>query len=127
MADHLRTELVLAALEMALWNQRPAPGVIHHSDQGCQSTSVTFGHRCTEAGIALSMGSVGDCYDNAFAEDFFATLECELLDRHRFKIKLDARLAVFDYLETFYNCERRHSASDYRAPAEYEQAAVEAA
>jgi putative transposase len=127
MADHLRTALVLSALEMALWNRRPGPGLVHHSDQGCQYTSITFGHRCTEAGITLSMGSVGDCYDNALAEAFFATLECELLNRHRFKTKLDARLAIFDYLETFYNRERRHSALGYLAPAAYEQAATEAA
>jgi putative transposase len=121
MADHLRTELVLSALEMALWNRRPGPGLIHHSDHGCQYTSISFGHRCREAGIAPSMGSVGDCYDNALAESFFATLECELLDRQRFRTKTEARLAIFDYIETFYNRERRHSALDYRSPAAYER------
>jgi Integrase core domain len=80
MADNLRTELVLSALEMALWRRRPAAGVIHHYDHG-QYTSIAFGQRCREAGVAPSMGSVGDCYDNALAESFFATLECELLDR----------------------------------------------
>jgi putative transposase len=122
MADHLRTELVLSALEMALWNRRPEPGLIHHSDQGCQYTSVTFGHRCREAGIAPSMGSAGDCYDNALAESFFATLECELLDRQRFRNRTEARMAIFDYLETFYNRQRRHSALEYLSPADYEQA-----
>ncbi len=120
MADHLRTELVLCALEMALWRRRPDAGVIHHSDQGCQYTSIAFGQRCREAGIAPSRGSVGDCYDNALAESFFATLECELLDRQRFKTRTDARLALFDYLEVFYNRERRHSRLGYLSPAAFE-------
>ena len=83
MATHLRTELVLDALEMALSQRRPTE-VIHHSDQGCQYTSIAFGQRCKTAGVRPSMGSVGDCYDNAMCESFFATLECELLDRVRF-------------------------------------------
>ena len=127
MADHLRTELVLAALEMALWRRRPEDGVIHHSDQGCQYTSIAFGQRCREAGVAPSMGSVGDCYDNALAESFFATLECELLDRQRFKTRTDARLALFDYLEVFYNRERRHSRLGYLSPVAFENQVREAA
>jgi putative transposase len=127
MADHLRTELDLSALEMAVWRRRPEPGVIHHSDQGCQYTSIAFGQRCREAGIAPSMGSVGDCYDNALAEAFFATLECELLDRQRFKNRTEARLALFDYLEVFYNRERRHSRLGYLSPAAFEQQREEAA
>jgi putative transposase len=83
MATHLKTELVLDALEMALWNRRPAPGLIHHSDHGCQYASLAFGRRCREAGIAASMGTVGDCFDNAMCESFFASLECELIDRRR--------------------------------------------
>ena len=83
MAVHLRATLVLDALEMALEQRRPQ-AVIHHSDQGCQYTSLAFGHRCRIAGVRPSMGSVGDCYDNAMAESFFATLECELLGRSRF-------------------------------------------
>ena len=83
MADHLRTELVLDALDMAVGQRRPA-SVIHHSDQGCQYTSLAFSERCRQSGVAPSMGSVGDCYDNAMAESFFATLECKLLDRTRF-------------------------------------------
>ena len=83
MANHLRTELILDALEMALARRKPK-SVIHHSDQGCQYTSLAFGSRCREEGIRPSMGSVGDCYDNAMCESFFATLECELLDKHRF-------------------------------------------
>jgi putative transposase len=121
MADHLRTELVLAALEMALWNRRPAPGVVHHSDHGCQYTALAFGTRCQQADITPSMGSVGDCYDNAITESFFATLECELLDRQPFRTHSAARTALFDYIEGFYNTQRRHSALGYLSPAAYER------
>jgi putative transposase len=121
MADHLRTELVVDALDMAIWRRRPATGLIHHSDQGCQYTSLTFGRRCREAGISPSMGSVGDCFDNAMAESFFATLECELLDRTRFATRTQARTAVFDYLEGFYNPHRRHSALGQLSPANFER------
>lgn len=124
MADHLRTELVLAALEMALWNRRPAPGVIHHSHQGCQYTALAFGQRCQQAGVLPSMGSVGDCYDNAITEPFFATLECELLARHPFRTHGAARAAIFAYLEGFYNLHRRYSALGYRSPAAYEREAT---
>jgi putative transposase len=127
MADHLRTELVLDALEMALWNRRPAGGVIHHSDHGCQYTSLAFGTRCRRAGITLSMGSVGDCYDNAMAESFFATLECELIARNRWRTHTEARMAVFDFIEGFYNPRRRHSALAYLSPAEYERRHLEPA
>jgi putative transposase len=123
MASHLRTELVLDALEMALWNRRPGPGLIHHSDHGCQYTSVAFGRRCREAGIAASMGSVGDCFDNAMAESFFASLECELIDRSRWRTHTDARMAIFDYIECFYNPRRRHSALGYLSPAQFERRA----
>jgi putative transposase len=98
MAGHLRTELVLDALNMAIGQRRPTQ-VIHHSDQGCQYTSVAFGLRCREVGIRPSMGSVGDAYDNALCESFFASLECELLDRRRFATQAEARLAVFEYIE----------------------------
>jgi putative transposase len=121
MADHLRTELVVDALEMALWNRRPTTEVIHHSDHGCQYTSLAFGRRCRQAGIAVSMGSVGDCYDNAMAESFFATLECELIARSRWRTHAEARMAVFDFIEGFYNPRRRHSALAYLSPAEYER------
>ena len=120
MANHLRTELVLEALNMALWRRRPQE-VIHHSDQGCQYTSIAFGSRCREAGVRPSMGSVGDCFDNAMCESFFATLECELLDRRRFPTQAEARVAVFDFIEGFYNTQRRHSALDYLAPIAYER------
>jgi putative transposase len=120
MAAHLRTELVLDALDMALGRRRPQ-GVIHHSDQGCQYTSIAFGLRCREAGVQPSVGSVGDAYDNALCESFFATLECELLERQRFATQAAARLAVFDYIEGWYNPRRRHSAFDYLSPMAYEK------
>jgi len=120
METHLRTELVLAALNMAVAQRRPTD-VIHHSDQGCQYTSVAFGKRCAEAGVRPSMGSIGDAYDNALCESFFATLECELLDRYRFHTQVEARLAVFDFIEGWYNPRRRHSALDYRSPMIFER------
>ncbi|WP_079045637.1 IS3 family transposase [Carbonactinospora thermoautotrophica] len=121
MADHLRAELVVDALEMAIWNRRPAPGLIHHSDQGVQYTSLAFGRRCAQAGIRPSMGSIGDALDNAITEAFFATLECELLHRHRFATRSQAKAAIFDFIEGWYNPRRRHSALDYLSPAEYER------
>jgi hypothetical protein len=120
MATHLRTELVLAALNMAI-EQRQPQGAIHHSDQGCQYTAVAFGLRCREAGIRPSMGSVGDCYDNALCESFFATLECELLDRVTLRTPTEARAAVFDFVEGWYNSRRRHSALDYESPLAFER------
>ncbi|HTK57212.1 MAG TPA: IS3 family transposase [Gemmatimonadales bacterium] len=122
MAVHLRTELVLEALNMALWQRRPGE-VIHHSDQGTQYTSIAFGLRCQEAGVRPSMGSVGDCFDNALCESFFATLECELLDRRKFKTQAEARHAVFEFVESWYNPRRRHSALGYLSPAEFEKRA----
>lgn len=120
MATHLRTELVVAALEMALHRRRPT-NVIHHSDQGTQYTSFAFGQRCKQANVRPSMGSVGDCFDNAMCESFFASLECELLDRYRFRSPDEARLRVFEYIEGFYNTRRRHSALDYQSPMNYER------
>jgi putative transposase len=119
METHLRTGLVLAALNMAVAQRQPTQ-VIHHSDQGCQYTSLAFGSRCREAGIRPSMGSVGDAYDNALCESFFATLECELLDRHRFATPTQARSAVFDFIEGWYNPRRRHSSLEYLSPVGYE-------
>ena len=120
MATTLHTQVVLDALSMALW-QRRAKDVIHHSDQGSQYTSIEFGKRCRETGVRPSMGSVGDAYDNAMAESFFATLECELLARRSFPTRNAARLALFDYIEGFYNTHRRHSALDYLSPLAYER------
>jgi putative transposase len=95
--------------------------VLRRSVDSAQYTSIAFGRRCREAGIALSMGSTGDCFDNAMAESFFASLETELLDRTSFRTRADARLAVFDYIEAFYNPHRRHSAIGYLSPAEFER------
>jgi putative transposase len=120
MATHLRTELVLEALNMAIGQRRPA-AVIHHSDHGSQYTSIAFGLRCRDAGVRPSMGSVGDCFDNAMCESFFATLECELLDRRHFKTQIEARMAVFEFIEGWYNPHRRHSAINYLSPIDYER------
>jgi putative transposase len=124
MATHLRTSLVVTALAMAVRQRRPQ-GVIHHSDQGCQYTAIEFGRRCREAHVRPSMGSVGDCYDNAMCESFFATLECELLDRVTLRTPADARRAVFDFIEGWYNPTRRHSKLDYLSPVEFERRATE--
>ena len=121
MTDHLRSELVIETVDMAVWRRRPTPGVIHHADQGSQDASLAFGRRLREAGLVGSMGSRGDCFDNATAESFFATLECELLARHRFPTRSAARLALFDDIEGFSNMHRRHSALGYLSPAAYER------
>ena len=118
--EDLRAELVIAALDMAL-AQRDASEVIHHSDHGSQYTSVAFGKRCEQMGVRPSMGTVGDAYDNAMAESFFATLECELLDRRVFKTKAEARTALFSYIEAWYNPRRRHGSIGYLAPTEFER------
>jgi len=120
MATHLRTELVLDALNMAVWQRRPQQ-VIHHSDQGTQYTSIAFGLRCREVGVRPSMGSVGDAYDNALCESFFATLECELLDLQRFPTQAEAKMAVFDFIEGFYNPRRRHSSLGQKSPVNFER------
>jgi putative transposase len=119
MANHLRAELVLDAMEMAVGQRRPKD-VIHHSDQGSQYTSVAFGRRCGEAGVRPSMGSVGDAYDNAMAESFFSTLEAELLSRRRFASQAEAKMACFSYIEGWYNPVRLHSGLGYRSPITYE-------
>ena len=120
-ANHLRADLVVDALDMALGQRRPPDGVIVHSDQGSQYTSVAFGKRCKEAGVRPSMGSVGDAYDNAMCESFFATLECELLNRRRFASQAEARVACFSFIEGWNNPVRRHSALNYRSPIRYDQ------
>jgi putative transposase len=119
MENHLRAELVLQALNMALYQRRPSE-VIHHSDQGCQYTSIAFGLRCREAAVHPSMGSVGDAYDNALCESFFATLECELLERNRFRTQVEARMAVFQFIEGWYNPHRLHSGLRYLSPINFE-------
>ncbi len=120
MAGHLRTDLVLAALDMAVAQRKP-DGVVHHSDHGCQYTSLAFGARCREAGVRPSLGSIGDCFDNAMCESFFATLECELIDRRRWATKAEARMALFQFIEGWYNPRRRHSALGYDSPITHEQ------
>jgi len=122
MGHNLKAQLVLDAMNMAIAQRRPRD-VIHHSDQGSQYTSIAFGLRCKEAGVRPSMGSVGDAYDNAMCESFFATLECELLDRRKFQTKAEARMAVFQFIEGWYNPGRRHSALGYMSPINYERSA----
>jgi putative transposase len=121
MRDEMPAELVVDALEMAINRRRPAGQLVHHSDQGSQYVALIFGQRLRKAGIAQSMGSKGDCYDNAVCESFHATLEKELLRRRSFRTKQEARTAIFDWLETWYNRERRHSRLGYRSPNQYEQ------
>ena len=121
MADHIRSELVVDALQMAIWNRRPEPGAIHHSDHGSTYTSWAFGHRLREAGLLGSMGSIGDCFDNSVAESFFATLQTELLDRSTWPTREGLAQAVFAFIEGFYNPRRRHSTLGYLSPADYEQ------
>jgi putative transposase len=116
----MTADLVLAALNMAL-EQRKPEGVIHHSDQGSQYTSIAFGERCKKMGVRPSMGTVGDAYDNAMAESFFASLECELIDRRSFKTKTEARLALFSWIEGWYNPRRRHSGIGQVSPANFER------
>jgi putative transposase len=120
LAPHMRTELIADALNMAL-GQRHAHGVVHHSDQGSQYTSVAFGMQCHRNGVVPSMGSVGDCYDNAMAESFFATVECELLAQSTLRTRQQARHEIFSWIEGWYNPHRRHSALNYLSPTEYER------
>jgi putative transposase len=125
MGTNLRARPVLDALNMALGQRRPT-GVIHRSDQGSQHTSVAFGLRCKEAGVRPSMGSVGDACDNAMCESFFATLECELLDRRKFATKAEARVAVFEFIEGWCDPGRRHSARGHLSPIDDERRAIDA-
>lgn len=121
MADHLRAELVVDALQMAVARREPETGLVIHSDQGSQYVSLAFGQAARQAGIARSMGSRGDCWDNAVAESFFATLKKELVRRRSWPEKAELRSAVFDYIEIFYNRQRLHSSLGYLTPVEYEQ------
>lgn len=121
-ADHLRTELVADALDMAIWRRRPKPGsgLIHHADHGTQYTSWAFGQRLRTAGLLGSMGTVGDALDNAMAESFFGTLQLELLDRKIWETRAELAQAIFEYIEVFYNPRRRHSSIGYQSPIDYE-------
>jgi len=124
MGNDQKAQLIVDAMNMAVTLRKP-DNVIHHSDQGSQYTSLAFGLRCKEMGVRPSIGSVGDCYDNAICESFFATLECELLDRRKFKTKAEARVACFEFIEGWYNPSRRHSALGYKSPINYEKTAAE--
>jgi putative transposase len=121
MADHMRSDLVVDALNMAIVRRRPEAGLIHHSDQGSQFVSLAFGQAAAKAGIARSMGSRGDCWDNAVAESFFATLKKELIHRRSWPTREELRREVFEYIEIFYNATRRHSALGMLSPTHYEE------
>ena len=121
MANHMRSDLVVDALRMAVARRRPEAGLIHHSDQGSQYVSLAFGQTARDQGIAVSMGSKGDCFDNAVAESFFATLKKELVNRNAWPARAEMRTAVFDYIEIFYNATRRHSTLGMLSPDEYEK------
>ncbi len=118
--ERMTADLVITALNMAIFMRQPTE-VIHHSDQGSQYTSIAFGERCKTMGVRPSMGTVGDAYDNAMAESFFATLECELIAHHSWKNRTEARLAVFTWIEAWYNPRRLHSALNYLSPNEFER------
>jgi len=120
MADHLRTELALDALVMALQCRRPLPGLVHHTDRGCQYTAAAYQAALAARGLTVSMSRAGECRDNAMAERFFATLKAELVDARTWPTRAAARLAIFEWLEVWYNRQRRHSALGYRAPVAYE-------
>jgi putative transposase len=126
MSPSLATQLVLAALEMAVRDWQPT-GVVHHSDKGCQYTSVAFGQRCIDASIKPSTGSVGDAYDNAMAESFFSTVETEVIRGRPLKSRSQARSEMFSFIEGWYNPRRRHSALGYKSPNQFEALALEAA
>jgi len=121
MESHLGTEIVVEALRMAVWRRKPAPGLIHHSDQGVQYTSLSFSERLKEVGITPSMGRTGSALDNAVAESFVSTLKAELVSRLEFPSRQAAKSGIFEYLETFYNTRRLHSALGYRSPADFEE------
>jgi putative transposase len=124
--DSIATDIVHRALDVAVARRDTSSGLVLHSDRGCQFTSLSLGRRLTELGISPSMGGAGDCYDNAMIESFFATLECELIDRTRFEDRTQARLQIFSFIEGFYNPRRRHSALDYLSPDDYERRHFEA-
>lgn len=120
-ADHARSELVVDAVQMAIWRRQPAEGAcVAHSDHGSVYTSWAFGRRLRAAGLLGSMGSIGDCFDNAMAESFFGTLQLELLDQHRWASRTQLAQAIFEWIDAWYNPARRHSACDMLSPNDYE-------
>ena len=126
MADQLRSGLVAAAFEMAIYRRNPPVGLIHHSDRGSQYTALSFGRRLEDARIVPSMSRVGSALDNAISESFVSTLKCEI-GVSRYPTRRAARTSVFEFIELFYNRERRHSSLGYVSPYEYEQAILEEA
>ena len=120
MANHMRTELVINALTMALGTRAPEKDLLHHSDRGSQYASIAYQRALKQHGIAVSMSRRGECYDNAVAESFFGTLKTELIHRQTWPTHASARSAIHDYIELFYNRKRRHSTLGYRTPAEFE-------
>ena len=124
MESHLRTELVVDALQMAVWRRKPAAGLVHHSDQGVQYTSLSFSERLEEVGIMPSMGRTGSALDNALAESFVSTLKAELVSTLEFPSRQAAKSAIFEYLEAFYNTGRLHSSIGYRSPADFEESTI---
>jgi putative transposase len=121
MATHLRTEIVVDALQMAIARRKPSPGLVHHSDRGVQYTSLFFGKRLGDEGRSPSMGRVGSAYNNALTEAFVATLKTELLYRSSWPTREVVKTAIFEYIEGFYNTRRRHCALGYLSPAEFEE------
>ena len=120
-ADHIRSELVVDAVQMAVWRRQPPPGqTVAHSDHGSRSTSWVFGRRFRSAGLLGSIGTIGDCFDNSVAESLFWTLQLELLDEHRWETRQQLALAIFDWIETWYNPRRRHSYCRMLSPIDYE-------
>ena len=122
-ADHIRSELVVDALQMAIWRRQPPDQqTVAHSDHGSQYTSWAFGRRLRSAGLLGSMGTIGDCFDNSVAESFFGTLQLELLDEHHWHTREQLALAIFDWIEAWYNPRRRHSYCGMLSPIDYETA-----
>lgn len=121
MRDTLDAELAISALEMAIMTRRPGPGLIHHSDRGSQYACADYRAVLDRHGLRASMSRKGNCWDNAVAESFFATVELELIMKHRWATRNDARRAIFRFIEGWYNRERRHSTLDYVSPAQYEE------
>ena len=125
MQDRIGHDLVMAALTPALWQRQPRSGLLHHSDRGSQYTSAAFQQLLTDHGIRCSMSGQGNCFDNACVESFFATLKRERVHRRRYRSRADARVDLFDYIEVFYNRQRRHSLLGQQSPAQYESALVD--
>ena len=122
MENHLRTEIVVDALRMAVWRRKPSAGLVHHSDRGVQYyTALSFSERLREVGITPSMGRTGTALDNAMAESFVSTLKAELVSGMKFPSRQAARTAIFEYLETFYNTRRLHSSLGYMSPSDFEE------